>query len=193
MLRFEVFTQTPLWHWQEVKSLLPQVDPSGFDAGPSYPFCHSACHLPEGIFKGKQGDFRETWEGHPGEGGLKLLSRPSPCSMEITEDYSVRTNGDYLFRACYIWVVSTITVLGSGSKAGKGVGKFYSEREESFMYALVGGCWLWLEVGLVEVEYLLWLVEKANLAFFGGLWVGRRAKIGQLTVVQIPPALGWLL
>lgn len=43
-------------HWWEVKSLPPWVDPSGGDAGSSYPFCPSACHHPEASSRGGKGN-----------------------------------------------------------------------------------------------------------------------------------------
>ena len=56
--------------------------------------------------------------------------------MKITEK---RTNRGYLFRACY--VISSLA-FGKNSKAGRGMGKLYSERKtKGFRCALIGGCW----------------------------------------------------
>ena len=57
--------------------------------------------------------------------------------MKITEK---RTNRGYLFRACY--VISSSLVFGKNSKAGRGVGKLYSEiKSKGFRCALIRGCW----------------------------------------------------
>ena len=99
-------------------SLLPRVDPSGCDAGSSYPFSHSACHLPRRIFKGRQGTSGKRMRKSTWREWAQNSNRvpPFPCCTEINEDYSVEINGGDLFWACYSWGVSTIPCVWRGLK-----------------------------------------------------------------------------
>ena len=93
-------------------------------------------HLQEEA-RGFQGNI---WESHLGESGLKIPTQPPPssCCMEINEDYSERTNGDF-FWACDSWGVHVVTWAWQRQRQAK-------ERASSMVKRRKASGVLWWEV-----------------------------------------------